>query len=113
MLNDYTVNITIRNKDMESVSERNYSFASYCQEQKCNLARVINDVEHAFTDLCGKSKDQWDEETARKFYGIRRNLLNAANNIERLPGNMRYRGTRLDSMPAGEFVAGILNSKIK
>lgn len=114
MLNDYTVTITIKNKDMESVSERTYSLPSYCKEIKNNLARVINDVENVLYALHNqRNKEDWDPEALQKFVVIRRNLLNAANNIERLPGNLRYHGRRIDSIPSGEFVANIVNSKMK
>lgn len=114
MLNDYTVTITIKNKDMESVSERTYSLASYCKEMKNNLARIINDVETVLDVLHdGRGKEEWNPDALQRFTVIRRNLLNAANNIERLPGNMRFRGNRIDSIPSGEFVANIVNSKLK
>ena len=112
MLNDYTVSIIIKNRDLESISERTYSLTGYCQELKHNLAHVLNDIEQSFTDLQGgKQKEQWDEQTILAFQKIRKNLLNSANSIERLPKNIKHKGLRIDGIPAGEFVANILSNK--
>ncbi len=114
MLNDYTVAIIMKNKDMESISERTYSLASYCKEQKNNLSRLINDVEEAFTAMNnGKDKSEWSEDTVNRFMFIRRNILNSANNIGRLPSNIKYKGVRIDGIPTSEFIANIMQNTIK
>ena len=111
MLNDFTVNLVIKDKNMRSVSERTYTLQTYCQDLKYNLTRVINDVEDAFCKIQNvKSKDQWSDETVELFQRIRHSLLNNANNIERLPKNARYKGKPSDSVNSAEFLADLINT---
>ena len=110
MLNDYTVNITYKNRTLEPVNQKSYPFADYCQEQKLHLMHIIADVENAFYDMQGnKSKEDWDERTMASFQHIRHKLLDAANGIERLPRNLFYKGQNVSSVNSAEYVAGIIN----
>lgn len=110
VLNDYTVNIVFKNRSLESVNQRSYSLADYCQEQKLNLMHIITDVENAFYDMQGnKSKDDWSPEAMNMFQHIRHRLLDSANSIERLPRNLHYKGVNVGSMSGSEYIAGILN----
>lgn len=110
MLNDYTVNIVYKNRTLESVCQKTYSFADYCQEQKLHLMRTIADVENAFYIMQGdKSKEDWDERTMAAFQHIRHKILDTANSIERLPKNLFYKGQNVDSVNSSEYVAGIIN----
>lgn len=110
MLNDYTVNIIYRNRALESVNQKNYPFVDYCQEQKMNMMRTIADVENAFYVLQdNKSKDDWSEEAMNMFQHIRHKLLDTANNVERLPQNLRCKGCRIDAMAASEYIADIIS----
>jgi len=110
MLNDYTVNIIYKNRSLESVSQRSYPFADYCQEQKLNLMHIITDVENAFYCLQdNQSKESWTPEAMETFQRIRHKLLDAANSIERLPRNLYCKGKNIGAMNGSEYIAEIVN----
>ena len=93
------------------MTERSYPLLSYCLDQKRNLTHIINDVEDAFCSMQnGRAKEDWDASATVAFQRIRHNLLNSANNIERLPRSMRYRNVPVDSIPSADYVAGVINS---
>lgn len=109
MLNDYTVNITYKNRALEPVGERSYPFESYCAEQKFNITRTLIDIENAFYRFeKGKPKELWDKEEQEFFQHIRHKLLDVANNIERLPQNLCRNGVNINSMKSSEYFAGII-----
>ena len=114
MLSDYTVNITYKNRSLESVGQTVYSFSDYCQEQKLNLMHVITDVENAFYSLqCDKNKDEWDTEVLETFQRIRHKLLDSANNIVRLPQNLRCNGVSVSATNCADYIADVVNQYTK
>lgn len=114
MLNDYTVNVTYKNRSLESVNQKNYSLVDYCQEQKLNLMHVITDVENAFYLMQGdRSKDEWDQEALETFQRIRHKLLDAANSIVRMPQNLQCKGVSISAIDGSEYIASIVNEYTK
>lgn len=99
MRNDYTVNITYKNRALEPVGERSYPFASYCAEQKFNITRTLIDIENVFYHFNnGRPKEMWEKEDQEYFHHIRHKLLDVANNIERLPQNLCRNGVNISCM---------------
>lgn len=114
MLKDYTVNITYKNRNLESVNERCYPFDSYCQEQRFNITKTLNEVEHAFCELQGgKQKENWSSDAVDLFQRIRNKLLDAANNIGRLPQNLCCNGKNINAVSQGEYFAGVIADHVK
>lgn len=114
MLNDYTVNITYKNRSLEDVSQRSYPLSDYCQEQKINLLHTITDVENAFYTLQGnQSKNEWSQDAMELFQRIRHKLLDCANNVERLPKNLCHKGTNIGAMNSADYIADVVNQLTK
>lgn len=114
MLSDYTVNIVYKNRSLESVSQKSYPLADYCQEQKLNLMHIITDVENAFYNMQNnQSKDDWTPDAMETFQHIRHKLLDAANSIERLPKNLHHKGINIGTMNGTDYIAGIVNQYAK
>lgn len=113
-MDNYTVNIQFKNKDLETVATRSYTLSNYCEELRFNVMKTIMDVENAFYELQGeKGKRQWDDDTLAMFNRIRHNLLNTANNIQRLPSNLYHNGRNINAIGSGEYVANIVNQITK
>ncbi len=114
MLKDYTVNVTYKNRALQSVNERCYPFDSYCQEQRFNITKTLNDVEHAFCELqCGKVKQEWPKDVLDMFQRIRNRMLDSANNIGRLPQNLCCNGVNINSLPQSEYFANVIADHLK
>mgnify|MGYP004491744493 FL=1 len=110
MLNDFTVQITYKNKTLDDVSSRTCSLTDYCQELRTKIMHTIMDVENIFYESQqNKSKEEWDLDAMRDFQKIRHKMLDAANAVERLPMNLQYKGTSVNSVKAAEFVAETIN----
>lgn len=111
MINDYTVNVVYKNKNMEPVFKKNYQFADYCQEQKFNLLKVISDVENAFyRSQDGLAKESWPQSVMDDFQRIRHKLLDIANGVERLPQNLCFKGQNVSSIESSVFIAELINN---
>lgn len=111
MLNDYTVNVIYKNRSLESVSERIYPLADYCQELKLGIMRTIMDVENAFYRFQnGKNKEQWEPDVLECFQRIRHKLLDSANSIERVPSNLQYKGSNVNKMNAADYIADVFDN---
>ena len=108
MLQDYTVHIAYYNRNLEAEEEKDYALKEYCRKAKCNLTRAIQETEKALSSAMQKEKNEWSEETLQAFSGIRKRLLGTANDIERLPLNLRCKGQPISSMPSDVFVADLL-----
>lgn len=109
-MDDFTVNIVYRNKDLDEVGDRSFPVQLYCSNVKSDLMRVILDVENLIYELESyKRKEDWNNEHQQAFQHIRHRILDAANSVERLPENMRYKGKPLNSMPPSEYFAKFFN----
>lgn len=105
-MSDFKVTIKYKNKDLETVVEKEYSFTDYTDMLNLEIKRVLMDVEDAFYYFSGnKQKSEWDSELMERFNKIRHKLLDQANSVKRLPENLSYRGVRGSTMPLSEFIA--------
>lgn len=107
-MSDFEVKIEYKNKDLETVIEKTYSFSQYTELLNLELMRVIAETEDAFYYLTGKQKDDWDDETMRRFQHIRHKVLDQANAIKRLPATLSYRGVAAGSINFSEVIAAKL-----
>lgn len=111
MINDYTVNVVYKNRNMEQVFKKNYQLADYCQEQKINILKVISDVENSFyRSQDGFSKESWPQPVIDEFQRIRHKLLDIANSIERLPQNLCFKGQNIGSIDSSVFIGELINT---
>jgi len=109
MSSDWIVTIEYKNKDMETVVEKEYDFISYTQMINIELMRLITDIEdafYAFSDY--KQKEEWKPEMEERFKKIRHKMLDQANAIKRLPQNLTYKGIKANQIPASEYFARML-----
>ncbi len=114
MVQDYTVKITYRNETLKPVSQRVLPLNDYCREQRQTLMHVIADVETVFYSLLGnESKEDWPPEAVEAFQKIRHRILDAANNIERLPNNLHYKNTPISFMSGADYVASAIDRYAK
>lgn len=101
MSRKYTVNIIYRNREMEEICEKSYDLEEYCKTQKAAVTRLITDIEYALS--AAKNGENPD------FKPIRHRLLDIANNIERLPAQMRVDGKSIYNVSPAEYLAEALN----
>ena len=114
MVEDYKVKVTYKNKSLENISQRILPLTDYCKEQKQNLMHIIADVENAFYLLQEyKSKNEWNDATMAAFQKIRHKILDAANNIERMPLNLYYKDSNINAIDAADYAANIINAHTK
>lgn len=108
-MSDFKVKIEYKNKDLETVVEKEYSFIDYTEMINLELKRILMDVEDAFYYLSdNKQKSEWTPELTEKFQKIRHKLLDQANSIKRLPENLSYKGIKASTMSFSEFLAKTL-----
>lgn len=106
MNSDWIVKIEYKNKDMETVFEKEYDLISYTEMLHLSLMRIIMEVEDAFYYFSdGKQKEDWPPETMERFKKIRHKILDQANAIKRLPQNLTYKGARADQISISDFIA--------
>ena len=110
-MNDFTVKVAYRSKDMTDMREWTYDFKPYTEMMKRELMRIIMEVEDTIYHLQGsRSKEEWDSETMEHFQKIRHKLLDQANSIERLPQTLHYKGVSCASINLSEMLANIIDS---
>jgi len=105
MINDFTVEVT-RKGGKSSVS---YPLIDYCNILKGDIANVIGLVEYMLIEQYG-TKEHWPAAASDSFQAIRKKLLDASNSVNRLPSEIKYKGQRIDSVPADAFIAALLNN---
>ena len=102
-IKDLAVDVTYKNRDMETVSAKTYAFREYMSMKALEVRRLILDVEdlvYALQD--GKQKDEWSDQAIAGFSMIRHKLLDKAGDIERLPDNIRLMSADDKPMPDAE-----------
>ena len=105
-MSDFKVKIEYKNKDLETIVEKEYEFVDYTEMLNLELKRVLMDIEDAFYYFSGnKQKKDWSPELTERFQKIRHKLLDQANAIRRLPENLSYKNVKGTSMPFSEFLA--------
>ena len=108
-MSDFKVKVEYKNKNLETVVEKEYSFIDYTEMLSLELKRVLMDIEDAFYCLSGnKQKQEWTPEMTERFQKIRHKILDQANAIKRLPANLSYKGVRGSSIPFSEYLARTL-----
>lgn len=111
MLRDFTVHVDYKNKLLEDVDSKSYPLNVYCQELRTKLMHTIMDVENVFYGYQGnRAKEDWDCESAESFQRIRHKLLDTANAIDRIPNNLCYKGTNINTMKTSDFIANMIGS---
>ena len=108
-MSEFKVKIEYKNKDLETVVEKEYDFIDYTEMLNLELKRVLMDIEDAFYHFSGnKQKQDWPPELTERFNKIRHKLLDQANAIRRLPENLSYHGIKANSMSFSEYLARTL-----
>lgn len=111
MNKDFTVTIDYRNRDLQTINQRTWSFKEYTNMLSLELKRIIMDVEDAFYEFNnGKQKEEWDPQVLNDFQKIRHKLLDQANSIERLPQTLCYKGISCSSIKASELIAEVIDN---
>lgn len=109
-MDDFTVKVSYKNKNLEKVNEQTYELKQYLEMTKLELMRIIMDVEDSFIYMNdGKQKEEWPAETINRFNRIRHKLLDQANSIERLPDNIYIKNVALKSKKVSDMIADIFN----
>jgi len=104
-MSDWIVKVEYKNKNLETVVEKEYDFISYTEMLNLELMRLIMEVEDAFYMFSGnKQKENWPPELKERFQKIRHKMLDQANAIKRLPQNLSYKGAKADQISIGEFI---------
>lgn len=110
-MNDFTVKVSYKNRNLEDVSNRTYDFNQYTEMIKLELMRIIMDVEDAFYALQGSTaKEDWNSDTMARFQKIRHKLLDQANAVERIPQNLYYKDVKCIDMSMSKLLADIMNN---
>lgn len=108
-MSGWTVKIEYKNKNLETVVEKEYDFIQYTSMLQLELMKIITEVEDAFYTLSGnKQKEEWSEEMMSRFKRIRNKLLDQANAIKRLPQTLSHDGHSPNEIPSGEYIANYL-----
>lgn len=108
-MSDFKVKIEYKNKDLETIVEKEYDFIDYTEMLSLELKRVLMDIEDAFYYFSGnKQKQEWSPELTERFQKIRHKLLDQANAVKRLPQNLSCNGVKANTMSFSEFLARTL-----
>lgn len=108
-MSDFKVTIEYKNKNLETVVEKEYDFIDYTEMLNLELKRILMDIEDAFYYISGnKQKQDWSPELTERFTKIRHKLLDQANAVKRLPENLSYKGIKGTTMPFSEYLARTL-----
>ena len=111
-MSDFRVKIEYKNKDLETVVEKEYNFIDYVDMLNLELKHILMDIEDAFYAFSGnKQKEEWDKDTAERFKKIRHKILDQANAIKRLPENLTYKNIPATTMNFSEFIAKTISNK--
>lgn len=105
-MSDFVVRIQYKNKDLETVVEKEYEFIDYTEMLNLNLKRILSEIEESFYFFNdGKQKEDWTPEAKTKFDHIRHKMLDEANAIRRLPDTLFYKNVPASTMSLSEYIA--------
>ena len=111
-MSDWTVTIEYKNKEMETVVEKEYDFLQYTEMLDLGLKGILVDVENAFYALQNNlQKEDWSEDAQNRYKAIRHKLLDKANAIRRLPQSLNYKGTSPLAVNFSDIIAAQLNAE--
>lgn len=112
IMEDFTVKISYKNKNLEKVNEQVYGLKQYLEMTKLELMRIIMDVEDSFIRMNdGKPKEEWDSDILERFNRIRHKLLDQANAVERLPNNLYLGNNQIGTVNVSDFLANMFRTK--
>ena len=108
-MSDFKVRISYKNKNMETVVEKEYDFIDYTMLINLDLKKILGLIEEAFVYMNeGKSKQEWPKEVLDRFNEIRHKTLDQANAVRRLPETLSYKNIPATTMSFSEFIARTL-----
>ena len=108
-MSDFKVRISYKNKNMETVVEKEYDFLDYTMLINLDLKKVLGLIEDAFVYMNGgNSKQEWSKETLERFNEIRHKILDQANAVRRLPETLSYKDIPATTMSFSEYLARTL-----
>ena len=107
MINDYSVLIRYKNRRLEDIGQSVYPFATYAEMISTELKSCLGDIEEAFRTMLG---EDCDLRTNEAFMKIRKQMLDAANSIGRLPDTMQYKGSSIKAMSSGDYIASLVDN---
>lgn len=108
-MSDFKVKIEYKNKDLETVVEKEYDLIDYTEMLSLELKRILMDIEDAFYYFSGNNQKQdWSPELNERFQKIRHKLLDQANSIKRLPENLTFKNIKATTMSFSEYIARTL-----
>ena len=109
-MSDFKVKISYKNKDMETVVEKEYDFLDYTMLINLDLKKILGLIESSFSFFNdGKPKQEWSEESTKRFNEIRHKLLDQANAVRRLPETLYYKDISANTISFSECIARIIN----
>lgn len=109
-MKEYTVKVDYVDKQTGERFAKAYTLDSYVNNVSYDLKQVLFEVENIFSQIEDyKPKEYWSEESKDSFFRIRKKLLNHINGIARLPSTLCCDGIPINSVPASEMVADIIN----
>lgn len=75
MGDDMIVKVSYKDRDLNTVREREYTLRNYASMLRVDVQKVIVDIENAMYRLSGnRTKDEWDDGTRLLFSKIRHKL---------------------------------------
>ena len=108
-MSDFKVTIPFKNEDLETVVEKEYDFITYTNQIHIDLKKILGLVERSFAYFNdGKPKEEWTEESKKRFNEIRHKMLDKANAIYRLPDTLSYKDIPANTMSCSEFISRTL-----
>ena len=108
-MSDFKVKVSFKNKELETVVEKEYDFIDYTMLINLDLKRILKNIEDAFSYFNnGKPKEEWSKEVSEMFGAIRHKILDQANAIRRLPENLSYKDVPANTINFSEYLAKIL-----
>ena len=109
-MDNYTVRVTYRNKDMEPVDIREYPFKQYCHILRANCLKCLEHIENQFAQYEGTTnKRDWDKENLAEYESVRKALLNIGNAIDRMPDSFYINGNNINSVPVSSVLARLID----
>lgn len=113
MIQDFTVRQEYMDRNTGKTKINVYPLDRYTSKMSSDLKFALRDIELLMCDVQeGKSRDDWDPEVQRVFLACRKRLLDAANNIQRFPNTLCYRGVPCSNMNIGEWLTS-MNIKVE
>jgi len=108
-MSDFKVRVAFKNKDLETVVEKEYDFIDYTMLVNLDLKRILKNIEDAFSYFNdGKPKEEWSKEVFELFSNIRHKILDSANAVRRLPENLSYKNIPANTMNFSEYISKLL-----